>query len=175
MNIDLKEKLPKFLTDIYEVGHILDSITKEINRLNENVDKTYKNLSIKQCQDHFEWWERDLSINAEDSKSLSDRKKAILANMALFMPQTIESIKDIASIYYPNAKIEASISNKKISLEVINLEGIFEDYTVVKRVIEEAIPLHVSIESSFISQLTTNGLMAKLYYMSIEKEFVIKE
>ena len=169
--VQLKDSLPVYFTDIYEVDAILGVVSKEIDRLYGVIYAAFDNLSASRATGAFEKWENDLGLSHYVTDS--ERKQAILATLGLIRTQTVETITGIIRAYARNAEIVVKENGYEVAVRVSET-GECTSFRQLKAQIERALPYHLSLDFSAESQLEAGLMRRKMGVCVMEMEVVIE-
>lgn len=142
MSVELRRSLPDYYTELYEVGAILDTVSKELTRLEDTLDRAFANLSATTAVNHLEMWEKDLSI--VPGGSFEGRRQAILAKIGLMGIVNAETV--LGSIRAFSSEAEAYLEEKGDSVDIVITEkgGVYTDFSHLTRELKKALPYHLT-------------------------------
>lgn len=173
--VDLKKSLPKAVTDIYEMGLILDSISRELERLSEEIYKVNSGLALKNADASIEWWERDFSVPLRSKSELNERKRLIFSKIELMGTQTKDTIERLVKTNDKAEKVSVIENGLEVIVTSQSNTGFIPNTQETAAYLRKAVPAHLSISYEARSKLAALLLPPTLYYGAMTFEINIGE
>lgn len=124
--IDLKEYLPPIFSGIVDLEQILESESIELRRLLEFILLVQNNFTIETADsDTLREWEDLLGITYDPNSSLEFRRQQIYLQITLFVPYTIETLKEKLNLLLTKDGYEiiTNLNAQTLSVIVFRLLG----------------------------------------------------
>lgn len=157
--VQLKNALPQYFTDIYEVEAILSAVSKELDRLYDVMNRAFGNLAANTACSAFERWEDDLGLSHYGTDD--ERRQAILANIALIRTQTAQTIADLVTSFAKGLEVTVTEKGSIVTITVTEEGKVTYFHRLVERV-ERALPYHLTVDFSAHSRIETGFMSSKL-------------
>ena len=167
MKVELKNALPQYFTDIYEVDAILKAVSNEIGRLYDVMERAFNNLAANKAQGALERWEKDLGLSSYGT--IDERRSAILAKLGLMRTQTVDTVRSLIRAYRPNIMEKIVENGRTVSISVSE-EGQFGSFRQLLAQIRNALPFHLDVEFEANSSLDTVLMKRKEMLCTMDME-----
>jgi len=147
---DLMEYLPPYYRGIYEMTEIQKVTANKIGYLKFLADDIFKQLFIDTATWGLLYWEKDLNITTDISKSELFRREVILAKLRGQGTVTKKLIKNTAETF-TNAEVEVIEKNKDsfFIIKFIGIKGIPLNMAGLIEVIENIKPAHLQYKFEY--------------------------
>ena len=157
MSIELK----KYMNPGNIKGPTMDSIIeqeeRQLENLKSNVDISLNETFIKRAQSiGLTILEKEFGLNVDNTLTMEERRKRLLAKKRGTGTTTIEAIKNICNAYADNTEVVEHTSEYWFELLLESYNGFLTDIESLYNTITEVKPAHLSVKYKLIATTKSN-------------------
>nr|DAF94561.1 MAG TPA: tail protein [Siphoviridae sp. ct3gT1] len=157
MSIELK----KYMNPGNIKGPTMDSIIeqeeRQLENLKSNVDISLNEIFIKRAQSiGLTILEKEFGLKVDNTLTIEERRKRLLAKKRGTGTTTIEAIKNICNAYADNTEVVEHTSEYWFELLLESYNGFFTDIESLYNTITEVKPAHLGVKYKLIATTKSN-------------------
>lgn len=157
MSIELK----KYMNPENIKGPTMDSIIeqeeRQLENLKSNVDISLNETFIKRAQSiGLTILEKEFGLKVDNTLTIEERRKRLLAKKRGTGTTTIEAIKNICNAYADNTEVVEHTSEYWFELLLESYNGFFTDIESLYNTITEVKPAHLGVKYKLIATTKSN-------------------
>lgn len=157
MSIELK----KYMNPGNIKGPTMDSIIeqeeRQLENLKSNVDISLNETFIKRAQSiGLTILEKEFGLKVDNTLTIEERRKRLLAKKRGTGTTTIEAIKNICNAYADNTEVVEHTSEYWFELLLESYNGFFTDIESLYNTITEVKPAHLGVKYKLIATTKSN-------------------
>lgn len=170
--IDIKQSLPKSVTDIYEVSAVLEAINTELMRLYDTIEEANMDSSISGIRRNIDAWETDMGVPKQAFLGLEQRKNSLLAQMMCYQTQNEDTIRSAVTKHMGGGTTELMYEHSKYTLKVhaIMKNGLHMYVDALKETLRLALPAHIDIDLRYSSNLHGSMLNSSVLLCNMQQQ-----
>lgn len=155
--------LPPFLLKNRDLKELIRAEQLEFNTIDELIEDIYKQCFIKTSTWGLKYWEKDLGIKSDLSKSYEERREIIKAKKRGQGTATKKLIKNTAEAF-SGGEVDVIEHNAEsyFTIKFIGVKGIPKSMTAFKDMLENIKPAHLAYDFKYTytvwNQLKESGL-----------------
>lgn len=142
---DILRHLPRYYVGNLLFGAIFDAVAEELTLVEEQIDYTARQAFISTASEELARWEKELGIATDETKPLSERRRACIARIIAMDVTNAAKIKAMVDMILEgeDCVVIENFAIYEVGIQFVHTWGWPKEEKEIRRAVEEILPAHL--------------------------------